>query len=126
MKIFLADDSKIILDRLAALLSENENLEVVGTAQNSLIAYDLIRKLKPDVVILDIRMPGGDGVELLIKLKKQMPDIKVIMLTNYNLFAYKQACLNAGAEYFLDKSNEFEKVVEICNSFALNTKSDSK
>lgn len=120
MKILLADDSKIILDRLEKMFEDNKKIEIVGKAENSLMAYDKIMKLKPDVVVLDIKMPGGDGIELLKKIKRERPEIKAIMLTNYNQSIYKTSCLKAGAEYFLDKSNEFEKVVEICESLAKN------
>lgn len=120
MKVVLADDSEIILDRLVNMLSEIENVSVVGTAQNSLTAYDIIMNQKPDLAILDIRMPGGDGIDLLKKIKKEKSSTKVIMLTNYNLPIYEQACINSGAEYFLDKSTEFEKIIEICNAFILN------
>jgi DNA-binding NarL/FixJ family response regulator len=120
MNILLADDSEMILQRLERMLSENDKIKIVGKARNSSIAYDQIKKSKPDLVILDIEMPGGDGIELLKIVKKEMPGIKVMMLTNYNLLIFKHTCLGSGAEYFLDKSNEFEQVVEICNTLAMH------
>ena len=120
MNILLADDSEMILERLERMLSENVNIKIVGKAQNALIAFGQIKELNPDLVILDISMPGRNGIELLKILKKEMPGIKVIMLTNYCQAVLKRACLNYGAEYFLDKSNDFEKVFEICSTLAIN------
>ena len=118
MKVLLADDSKIILDRLGKMLEENKNIDIVDKSENALTAYTQIKKIKPDLVVLDIKMPGGDGINLLKKIKNEMPWIKVIMLTNYNEQIYKEECFNAGAEYFLDKSNEFEKVLQIITELA--------
>ncbi|HQW23997.1 MAG TPA: response regulator, partial [Bacteroidia bacterium] len=69
----------------------------------------------PDVIILDIKIPGKSGVEVLPELKTKSY-AKVIMLTNYSDAYYKNLCMKLGAEYFLDKSNEFEKINEILMS----------
>ena len=65
---------------------------------------------KLDVVILDIRMPGGNGLDVLRRMKLEKNAPKVIVLTNYSLPEYKEAAMKLGADYFFDKSTEFEKV----------------
>jgi DNA-binding NarL/FixJ family response regulator len=119
LKIFIVDDSMPIVVRLTNILSENENLKIVGLANNATIAVEYILKSSPDVVILDIHMPDGNGIDILKQIKKERPSIVVLMLTNYTESDYKKICKKEGADYFLDKSIEFEKVLEICNKLLL-------
>ena len=104
MRILIVDDSPVVRERLTALLAELEGVEVVGQAQDVVGAVAAIRALRPDVVTLDIRMPGGNGIEALAEVKKVQPAPIVIMLTNYPYPQYRKKCLDAGADYFLDKS----------------------
>ena len=116
MRILIVDDSPVVRERLAALLAELEGVEVVGQAQDVVGAVAAILALRPDVVTLDIRMPGGNGIEALAEVKKVQPAPIVIMLTNYPYPQYRKKCLDAGADYFLDKSTEFEQVAQILKS----------
>lgn len=113
LKIVLVDDSQIVRERVFNLVSEVPGVEVVAEAGNSIEAIECVRKLQPDVVILDIKMPGDTGIEVLRKLKISYPSLKIIMLTNYPLPQYKAKCLEYGAEFFLNKSDEFEKITDI-------------
>lgn len=113
MKVFIADDSEVVCERLTAMLSELPGVEVVGKATDSSEAIRSIRELHPDAVILDIRMPGGSGIDVLKAIKKDNYAPRVIVLTNYPYPQYRKACMDAGAEFFLDKSTEFEKVTEL-------------
>ena len=113
MKVFIADDSQVIRERLSALLSEIEGLEIIGEAKDGLEGRDAILEQKPDVVILDIRMPWRNGLDMLRDIKESNPDIKVIILTNYPYPQYRRRCMEEGADYFFDKSSEFEKVPEV-------------
>jgi DNA-binding NarL/FixJ family response regulator len=113
MRILVVDDSPIVRERLVALLAEVGGVEVVGQAQDVPEAIAAIRALRPDVVTLDIRMPGGNGIDVLREIKKERPAPVVIMLTNYPYPQYRKKCLDAGADYFLDKSTEFEQVAQI-------------
>ena len=70
-----------------------------------------LQRLLPDTVILDIRLPDDSGIQLLRQIKSGYPGIKVIMLTNYDLQQYRRQCLRLGADYFLNKTQEFEKMV---------------
>ena len=113
MRVLIADDSEVVCQRLTALLSELPGVEVVGQARDSSEAISFIQELQPDLVILDIRMPGGSGIDVLRTIKKNDFAPRVIVLTNYPYPQYRKACMDAGAEFFLDKSTEFEKVTEL-------------
>ena len=113
MKIFIVDDSTVVCERLISMLSELSEVEIAGKAQNAQDAINSIRKLKPDVAIIDIRMPGGNGIEVLKNIKKDRPAPLAIILTNYPYPQYRKRCMDAGADYFFDKSSEFEKVIEV-------------
>jgi len=82
----------------------------VGQAEDAPTSLDAIRQTQPDVVILDIRMPGGSGIDVLRTLKKMTPAPAVIMLTNFAYVQYRTKCEEAGADFFFDKSTEFDKV----------------
>jgi len=114
MKVFIVDDSKIVRDRLVILVSDLKKIEVIGQAKSTRQAIVAIRKLKPDVVILDIRMRDGNGIEVLANIKKDKSSPVIIMLTNYPYPQYRKKCLDAGADFFFDKSTEFERVIEVC------------
>ena len=110
MKVFIADDSVVLRERLANMLADIPGIETVGEAGEGLEATDAIQRLKPDLVILDIRMPGGNGIDALKSIKKETPTPTVIMLTAYPYPQYRKKCLEAGADYFFDKSTESQKV----------------
>ena len=113
MKVFIADDSQVLRERLYEMLSELPEVEIMGYAQDVPEALTSIKTLKPDVVILDIRMPGGSGVDVLQEIKKDKQTPMVIVLTNYPYPQYRKKCMEMGADFFFDKSAEFEKVTAI-------------
>ena len=76
-------------------------------------ALNAIHKYHPDAVILDIRLPGINGIELLKKIKTAQPSTIVIMLTDYPYRQYRQQSLQAGADYFFHKATEFKKVIDL-------------
>ena len=112
MKVFIADDSAVVRKQLIAMLSDLPEIEIIGQAQDTLEATNSIRKLKPDVVILDIQMPGGSGIDVLQNIKKDNPAPMVIMLTSCSHPQYRKRCMDAGADYFFDKLTEFDKITE--------------
>jgi DNA-binding NarL/FixJ family response regulator len=111
--IFIVDDSKAVRDRLVSMLSELEGIEVVGQAGNAAEAISGIRRLRPRVVVLDIQMPGGSGIEVLRAIKREAPPTVVVMLTNHTLAQYREKCMELGADYFLDKTRDLDKLTEI-------------
>ena len=113
MKVLIVDDSELMRKRLSEMISQVEGVEIVGKAERSQEAIEAIQKLKPNVVILDIKMPGGSGIGVLEHIKKNNTNTKVIMFTNYPYPQYRKKCMDLGADYFFDKSTEFEEVVEV-------------
>ncbi len=113
MKIFIADDSILVRERLAALISELQAVELVGQAGDVDETLGGIRQSRPDVVILDIRMPGGNGIQVLEAIKTCDVKPAVIMFTAFPFPQYRQKCLELGADYFLDKTMEFDRVAHV-------------
>ena len=104
------------------MLSEIEGIEIIGEAQDGIEARDRIPELKPDVLILDIRMPWRSGIDVLRDIKQSDPATKVIILTNYPYPQYRKKCMEEGADFFFDKSTEFEKVPEVIEQLLQDSK----
>jgi len=113
MKVLIADDSALIRERLMTMISELNGIEIISEARDGQEALDIIQKLHHDVVILDIKMPKGNGIDVLKYIDKNKPSCMVIMLTNYPYPQYREACMEAGADFFFDKSTEFTKVPKV-------------
>lgn len=112
-RLFIADDSKVLCSRLAEMLSEFNGLDIVGQAHNAPDAIRSIKKTRPHLVILDIRMSGGSGIHVLDQIRKDGLSTKVIMFTNYPYPQYRKRCLEAGADYFFVKYTEFHKLFKV-------------
>jgi len=108
--VFVVEDSELIRERLVSMLAGLSGVQVVGHADNAADAIAGILAGKPDVVVLDVKLKASSGIEVLQTIKHRMPATAVIMLTNYATKEYRRKCLEAGAEYFLDKTNEFEQL----------------
>jgi len=111
--VFIVDDSPVVRERLSSMISELSNVNIVGQADIAFEAIESIRKLNPEVVVLDISMPGGNGLYVLEMIRKHSVKALVLMLTNFGHEQYRQKCLQLGADYFFDKSTEFEQVIEV-------------
>jgi len=118
MKVFIADDSHVVVERLADLLKEVPGVRLVGRANDVAEAIHSIVLANPDAVILDLQMPGGSGLEVLRAIRQSRPSVWVLICTNYPYPQYREECIAAGADYFLDKSAEFEKIPEILRQLA--------
>jgi DNA-binding NarL/FixJ family response regulator len=112
VKVLIADDSDVFVQPLRAMLSQIRGIEVVGQARTGAEASQLVRNLRPDVVILDIQMPGGSGIDVLHSMKRDGVTPIVIVLTNFPYSQYRAICRRLGAQFFFDKSVAFEKVGE--------------
>ena len=126
MKVFIADDSKLVRERLIRILSDMEGIEIAGEAGDAEEAIQSIQRVKPDVAILDIRMPGGNGIKVLETIKGKRMDVKVIMLTNYPYPQYRKKCMEAGADFFFDKSKEFRKIREVLHRWITESSGEKK
>ena len=107
MKAFIVDDSYLMRERLKEMLSD-ASVELSGEADCSKEGLEGICKTFPDLVILDIRMKGGSGITIIEKIKALPKDMKIMVLTNYPFPQYKQKCEELGADYFFDKSSDFD------------------
>ena len=114
-RVYIVDDSVKLRKRLYELLYEVDDIQVIGQAGNADEALNDIRVLKPDTVLLDIRLPGKSGIQLLGEIKELQPDITVIIMTNYDYPQYHQQSIRAGADYFFNKTREFEDIIEVLN-----------
>jgi DNA-binding NarL/FixJ family response regulator len=110
MNVYIVDDSVILRERLVSMLADLAGLRVVGQASDTQEAMEGIRRLKPDVVILDLHLPGGGGIKVLRYTKQESPTTRVIILTNYDYPQYRNTCFDAGADLFVDKLTEFDRV----------------
>jgi len=127
MRVVIVDDAPRVRERLKALLhADAPYAEVVGEAGEAQAAIRLIRDMRPDVVILDLQLVGASGIEVLRAIKPAPHALCVIMLTNLTDLEYQITCLEAGAEYFLDKSFGFERLADILRDLAQKSGPDSE
>lgn len=116
--VFLVEDSLAIRARLAATIRGIEGAELVGEAGTVGAAIDGIRATHPRAVILDLQLEDGSGLEVLRAVHPSSPELHVAVLTNYATDQHRRACMDAGAEYFLDKSSDFPRIREIVQGWA--------
>lgn len=125
MTVFIADDSAIMRERLASMVAElPAGPHLIGQASDAPGAAEAIQRAKPDVVVLDIHMPGGSGIDVLRTVRKATPAAIVLMLTNDSYPQFRKRCLEAGADYFFDKSAEFGKVAEVLQGLIRDRQSE--
>lgn len=108
--ILIVDDSQIIYQRLRLLLKEVKGVENIFYAGNIGEAEQILRQATVDVALLDIHLPGKNGIDLLKVIKKEYPSVKVIMITNYADVHYRDVCKKLGADHFIDKSKDFSLI----------------
>jgi len=103
VKVLLVDDHAIMRDGIRALLGSNQDIKIVGEATNGKEALEKTRELAPDVIVMDIAMPGIDGLEATRVIKKDNPEVKILILTQYDSKEYVLSALKAGASGYLPK-----------------------
>lgn len=111
LKVFIVDDSVLIRDRVAAML-EASAISVVGRAATPQDAIDGILAASPDVVVLDVQLEGGSGLQVLRAVRQAAPDIAFVVFSSNSGPAYRKRYFGEGAEAFLDKSTEFDQLVQ--------------
>ncbi|MFJ7628290.1 response regulator [Streptomyces sp. NPDC097595] len=108
IRILLADDQRLVRAGIRGILDDEDDLRVVAEAADGAVALDACRELRPDVVLMDIRMPGVDGLAAArrIAADERLADVKVLMLTTFDLDEYVYGALRSGAAGFLLKDTE--------------------
>jgi DNA-binding NarL/FixJ family response regulator len=114
--ILIVDDSILIIDRLQVMLTELNDPGPIRYAVDYPSAMQQIKDFLPDIVLLDINIPGGSGLGVLRYIKMQYPTTVVVMVTNQVGDYYRNACRKLGADHFVDKSSEFEQIPAIISS----------
>ncbi len=111
IKVLVADDHTILRQGIKALLDNQEGIEVIGEAKDGREALAIIEETLPDVVLMDIAMPGLNGLEATRRIKKKFPRMKVLVLTMYTNEEYIFQILNAGANGYLVKETAFQDLI---------------
>jgi len=102
--VFIAEDSRIVRERLVAMLDEIDGVSVVGEAESAQDAVQGILDTRPDWVLLDLQLIGGTGIDVLRQVRSRVPDTKFVVLTNLSTPQYRRICFEAGANHFFDKT----------------------
>jgi DNA-binding NarL/FixJ family response regulator len=111
IRVLLVDDQHLVREGFARLLRDVEDVEVVGEAADGTTAVKLARQTRPDVVLMDVRMPGMDGVEATALMVRDQPTVRVLMLTTFDLDEAVHQALQAGASGFLLKDTPYDQLI---------------
>lgn len=119
LNVFIADDSSVVRERLADLVTQVHGVRVVGQADDALGAEDGILTTQPDVAIVDIRMPGGSGIDV-VRRVRQAAEKKptFIVFSNYAYDQFRKASADAGADFFFEKGTETHRVSDALKMLA--------
>jgi DNA-binding NarL/FixJ family response regulator len=119
IRVALADDHRILRTSLAMFLNDNDGIEVVGEADDGQQALEIAREHRPDVLLLDLNMPGVSGLDILPQLRATCPDTKVLVLTGRDEDAYIVRALRAGAHGYIlktiDEADLLQAVIDVRN-----------
>lgn len=118
MKVFLVEDSAPLCERLIEIIEAEGEHAVVGQAANYDDAVHGITATRPDVGIFDIKLERGNGIDALAEAKRRLPQLVGIVMSNYASPQHVKASADAGAQFFLDKSADFERINEILSSLS--------
>ena len=112
IRIVIADDHAVVREGLRRMLSSQADMEVVGEAEDGAEAIEQIRKLNPQVLLLDISMPNINGLEAISVISKMAPEVKIVILSMYDSENYIQQVLNAGALGYVLKASDASEIYE--------------
>lgn len=118
--IMIVDDNANFVNRMKGLLENLDGISSINVAGNYDSAVGLLIEQTPDFLLLDINLPGKNGIEILKMIKNKNLECEVIMITNHADEYYRNQCKKLGAKHFLDKSSEFGLVAEIISQQILN------
>ena len=118
VRVLVADDTQFMRANLKIILERN-NMQVVGEAENGIKVVKMYEELRPDVVTMDITMPGMDGIEAVRQIRKAHPDAKIVMVTALGQEMFVREAVVAGAKNFIVKPFKEDKIIEILNKVVL-------
>jgi DNA-binding NarL/FixJ family response regulator len=118
IRILIVDDHEMVREGLRSILKDDPELKVVGEAGDGEKALDLIPKLHPDIILLDLKMPGIDGIEVCRRVRAQFPSVAVIALTTFMEGKLVQECIRAGARGYVLKDVERFQLKQILRTVA--------
>lgn len=116
--VLVVDDADVFRSRLCDLLREDDRVEIIGEARDVREALAKFEAARPDAVVLDYCLPDGTALTVLRHVKQSAPWCLVIVLTNLREPVFEQVCAAVGADHFLHKATDFERVPEVLNQFA--------
>lgn len=111
-KILIVDDEKLICDGLKNLFSKSRSMKVAGIAYSGLEAIEKAKEINPDIILMDIKMPGMDGIECTRTILGLFPEIKILMLSGKSQKKYVKAAIKAGAHGYLIKELNFKELTK--------------
>ena len=113
LDVLIVDDATLIRERLVSMLKRMRGVAKIREAANVSEGIERSEERRPDLMLLDMSMPGGSGIDVLRVVKKQEPPPVVAVLTNYPYDEYQHRCEELGADFVFDKTSEFHKVLEV-------------
>lgn len=116
IRILVVDDHPMLRDGIAAILSNEPDLEMVGEAGDGAAAVSAFRRLRPDVALMDVQMPGMSGLDALLLIRQEFPDARIVVLTTYPGDAQAVRALKAGASGYMLKSSLRCEIVDVIRS----------
>jgi DNA-binding NarL/FixJ family response regulator len=111
IRVIIVDDSALVREGLHMLLGNKEDIEIIGQSSSGKEALELCRTLNPDLVLMDIKMAGGDGIEATQSIKEMNPEIKVLILTTFNIRHYITKAIQMGADGYILKDTSEENLI---------------
>ncbi|MFD0681360.1 MULTISPECIES: response regulator [unclassified Paenibacillus] len=125
-KVFLADDERMIREGIASLIPwEEQNLHFIGSARDGLIAYEDIIRLRPDIVITDIRMPKMNGLELIQRVKEGITNIHFIVLSGYGELELAAQAMQLGVRHYLLKPCDEQEIIHVLKEIIKDLEDES-
>jgi DNA-binding NarL/FixJ family response regulator len=116
INVFIADDNRLLREGLVSMLGEQKDIVVIGKASSGHVALEQIKKLRPDVALIDTGMPDKDGIEVTKALHQEAPEVRVIILGVIDLTEEIMACIEAGAAGYVLKEDSFDHLIDTIHS----------
>jgi len=118
LKLIIVDDSELIRTRLIGLLEGIKGAISIDTADTLVHAWESVRRVVPTLITLDLHLSDGNAIQIINPLKQLAPAMQIAVLTNDSSEFNRNKCMQAGADWFFDKSTEFEAVLEVVQGLA--------